>query len=397
MTSLLCSLLLAVLTLHPLWSYHARRWITSTPTLNGGLVYIGTWSGDVVALDATTGAMRWVAKLGANPDEFYGQPRGVTSSIAVSNDVAYAVSGSCRAGAFDARSGATRWRRSICSIARNDDTYATPVVANGLVLFGIDILGDRPTDRGSLLALDARTGATRWQLFPQRYIGTGTGISATPVIDPAQGIGYIGTGNPTPISAPPPGPDPYSESILAFNLRSGAIVWAYGPVHPHDLHDNDLFASPNRFALGRHEIIGEGGKDGIYYAVDARNGKLLWRTVVDPSDPYASIIGTPAYNAGRIFVPIYGGAHGSLVALDARDGRILWRATTAGIYESPALWHGIVFAIDTNKTLAAFDAASGARILMMQLSGRSYGRGPRVDGSTLYLTAGSTLTAYAIR
>jgi polyvinyl alcohol dehydrogenase (cytochrome) len=396
MTALLCALIPALI-LHPLWSYHASRWITSTPTIGKTLVYVGTWSGSVVALDAQTGRPRWSAQLGANPDQFYGQPRGVTSSIAVSNGVAYAVSGSCRAGAFDAQTGATIWTRTICSTARNDDTYATPVVADGLVLFGIDILGDRPTDRGSLVALDAQTGATRWQLFPQRYVGTGTGISATPVIDNARGIGYVGTGNPTPITSPPAGPDPYSESILAFDLRTGKIIWTFGPVHPHDLHDNDLFASPNRFTIGARTLIGEGGKDGVYYAVDARNGTLVWRTVVDPSDPYASLIGSAAYSGGRLFVPVFAGAHGALVALSARDGRVLWRAKLAGVYGTPAVWKSTIFTIDINGTLAAFDTASGARLLTMHLTGRSYGRGPRVDGSVLYVTAGSTLRAYAIR
>jgi polyvinyl alcohol dehydrogenase (cytochrome) len=397
MTSLLCSLLVAALRLHPLWSYHAQRWITSTPTVVSGLVYVGTWRGDVVALDASTGKVRWVANLGANPDEFYGQTRGVTSSIAVSKGVAYAVSGSCRAGAFDARTGAKLWVRTICSIARNDDTYATPVVANRLVLFGIDILGDRPTDRGSLLALDARTGATRWQLFPQRYVGTGTGISATAVIDVTRDIGYVGTGNPTPISSPPPGPDAYSESILAFDLRNGAIVWAYGPVHPHDLHDNDLFASPALFTVNGRAIVGEGGKDGIYYAVDARSGKLVWRTVVEPGDPYAAVIGAAAFAGGRIFVPVFAGAHGALVALGARDGKVIWSRQLGGVYEAPALWQNVVFDVNVNGTLVALDAASGRRLLTMQLRGHSYGRGPRVDGSTLYAAAGPTLTAYAIR
>jgi polyvinyl alcohol dehydrogenase (cytochrome) len=397
MIAIVPALMISALSLRPLWTYHATRWITSTPTVEGGLVYAGVWSGDVVALDAKTGHVRWSAELGANPDAIYGQPRGVTSSIAVSDGVAYAVSGSCRAGAFDARTGVTIWKRTVCSIARNDDPYATPVVANGLVLLGIAILGDRPTDRGSLLALDARTGATRWQLFPERYRGTGTGISATPIIDTARDIGYVGTGNPTPITSPPPGPDAYSESILAFDLNTGKIVWAFGPVHPHDVHDNDLFASPNRFTIGTREIIGEGGKDGIYYAVDARSGRLVWRTAVDPGDPYASMIGATAYADGRIFAPLFANARGALVAVSARDGAIVWSRKLGGVYEGPAIWHDVVFDVDTKGTLVAFDAASGHRLLTTHVAGRSYGRGPRVDGSTLYVTAGSTLTAYAIR
>jgi len=396
MVWLLPAALLAALHLHPLWTYHAPRWITSTPTVAGGLVYAGVWNGTVVALEGTDGHLRWSAQLGANPDELYGEPRGVTSSIAVKSGIAYAVSGSCRAGAFDAGTGRIVWERTVCSIARNDDTYASPMVADGLVLIGIDQLGDRPTDRGSLLALDARTGATRWQLFPGRYPGTGTGISATPLVDGRQGIGYVGTGNPTPIAAPPPGPDLYSESILAFDLRSGAIRWAFGPVHPHDMHDRDLFASPNRFSIGMREVIGEGGKDGTYYAVDARTGHLIWKTALEPDDPYASIIGSAACDGHRVFVPVFAGAHGALVALSQRNGHILWRAPLAGVYEAPALFGNVVFAVDVGGTLCAFDVASGRRLLTMHVRGRSYGRGPRVSGTRLYVTAGSTLRAYAI-
>ncbi|HTU69464.1 MAG TPA: PQQ-binding-like beta-propeller repeat protein [Candidatus Baltobacteraceae bacterium] len=393
-------LLLAVLTLKPIWSYHATHWITSMPTVADGSVYVGTWGGTVLALDATSGRLRWRSALGANPDQFYGQTRGVVSSIAVTGRVAYAVSGSCLAGAFDTGTGRTLWKRRVCSIARNDDTYATPVVADGVVLIGIDVLGDRPTDRGSIVALDARTGTPRWRLFPERYRGSGTGISATPAVDPVRGIAYVGTGNPTPIGSPPAGPDPYSDSIISFDVHSGRVRWVFGPIHPHDTHDRDMFASPNRFTVGTgsraREVIGEGGKDGIYYAVDAADGHLVWRTPVDPADPYASIIGSAACGSGLIFVPVYGGAHGALVALSQRTGRMRWRASLAGIYEAPALWKGIVFVIGVNGTLAAFDAADGRRLLTMHVTGRSYGRGPRAQGSRLYVTAGSRVTAYAI-
>lgn len=378
------------------WSYQAGSWVTSTPTVVGGLVYVGTWAGKVVALDAASGRARWSENLGANPDSTYGQTRGVISSVAVVEGVAYAVSGSCQAGAFDATSGRVLWRRSICSNARNDDTYASPVVADGLVLFGIDIMDDRPTDRGRIVALDAALGTPRWELYPERYTGTGTGISATPAIDPALGMGFVGTGNPTPRGAPPPGADLYSESIVAFDLHTGQLRWEFGPVHPHDALDRDLFASPNRFAVGSRWLIGEAGKDGVYYAVDERDGRPLWRTTLDPDDPYAQAIGTPAYGDGRIFVPMYGGAHGALVALSANDGHVLWRRQLAGLYEAPLLWGNAVFVTEVDGTLAAFEGSSGRQLLAEHLGGRFFGRGPSAVGSTLYVASSETVAAYAL-
>src|SRR5579863_4296903 len=57
--------------LRPVWVYKADSFITSTPILSGGLAYVGTGNGDVVALDVASGEVRWTAHLGANSDEVY--------------------------------------------------------------------------------------------------------------------------------------------------------------------------------------------------------------------------------------------------------------------------------------------------------------------------------------
>jgi polyvinyl alcohol dehydrogenase (cytochrome) len=381
-----------------MWSYKADSRMTSTPAIAGGLVYAGTWNGDVLALDARSGKLIWKAHLGANSDEVYGGFRGVIGTIAVQNGVAYAASGNCTLAAYRATSGERLWLTKICDNTRNDDVYASPVVVDGFVLIGTDVLVDRPTSRGREIALDARTGKIRWAIELARYQGTGTGISATPAVEPASRIVYLGTGNPTPTRNPPPGPDPGSESIVALNLANGSLRWSYGPVHPHDTNDNDFFASPNRFAVtvaGRRRwVIGEGNKDGTYYTVDAQSGNFLWRRTLG-TESSATLIGTSAVASGTIYVPLYDGNSGSLTALRTSDGTVLWQASTGGEYEAPVVWGPAVFTTESTGWLDEFAAGTGKLLSRRQLCGRAMGRGPSVSGNGIYVAAGNCLSYFA--
>jgi outer membrane protein assembly factor BamB len=383
--------------LHLLWNFHAGAYLTATPAISAGRVYEGASSGVLYALDERTGKQLWKATLGANPNETYGHPRGIVGGVAVADGVVYAASGSCIAGAFDAVTGRELWKTKICSIARYDDVYAAPAVADGLVFVGIDILGDMPTDRGREIALDAATGRIRWTFYPQRYRGTGAGISTRAAIDSALGLAFIGTGNPTPAASPPSGPDVGSDSIIALRLRTGALHWSFGPVHPHDAYDEDMFASPNLFDAGGRTLIGEVNKDGTYYALGARTGRLVWKTAI-PSHGYTLAIGTPAQGAGMLFVPLYSPGktavtRGALVALGERSGRERWRFSGAGMYEAPVYAGGVVYVTETNGRLDALDARTGRLITRVDFGGRFFGHGPSAAGNTLFVAHGTTVTA----
>jgi len=390
------------LSFHRLWVHEEPgAWMVGVPTVADGFVYEGTSNGDVLALDARTGAVRWRAHLGANPDAVYGKPRGVISSVAVAGGVAYAVSGSCVAAAFDARSGHERWRTRVCSIARNDDTYASPVVAGGRIFIGIDVLVDRPTDVGREIALDARNGRMLWSFTPVRYRGSGAGISATPVVDAADGIGIVGTGNPTPMTDPPPGPDPYSESIIGFDLRSGAWRWVFGPTIPHDTGDYDFFASPLLFHAmtgGRmRRVVCEVQKDGVAFALDPRTGRLFWRRRLLPAHEYMLEIGTPAYADGYLYVPFWhGGSTGALLAVRARDGRVRWRDRLGGIYGAPAVHGGIVYAALADGALIAVRASDGRVLARTPLAEPAYIHGIAVAGNLLLVPDREVLYAFRI-
>lgn len=370
------------------------------PTIARGIVYEGTTLGNVVALDERTGLTRWRAALGANPDETYGNPRGVISSVAVRANVAYAVSGSCEAAAFDTARGTVLWRRRVCSVAKSDDTYASPALGKGRVLLGIDVIADRPTDFGRELALDAATGASVWSFSPLRYRGTGGGISATAAVDSARALALVGTGNPTPMRAPRAGSDRYTDSVIAADLRTGRWHWAR-QLLAHDTNDFDLFASPQLYSITRNGrrvgAVGVTLKNSLYAMLDEATGRVLWQRQLEPPMRWMQSIGTPAASEGIIVIPLFHGpSAGELIALRANDGGIVWRRQTAGIYEAPVVWRHYVLAAQARGAVASYDLRTGTVDARIALPSELYGHGLAIDGDLLFVAGRGKFWAYRL-
>jgi hypothetical protein len=94
-------------------------------------------------------------------------------------------------------------------------------------------------------------------------------------------------------------------------------------------------------------VIGPGSRayfgdlESNFYALDANDGKLIWRKKLD-SQPFTRITGTAKLHDGRLYVPIASqeenaGANpqyscctfrGNVVALKASDGAEIWRTYT---------------------------------------------------------------------
>lgn len=334
--SLVLLALLAVAFVH-LWTHVERGWMLGIPTIGHGILYEGTTLGDVIALDEKSGRVLWRSSLGANPDETYGRPRGVISSIAVA---------------------------------------------------------------GREVGLDAVTGLPAWSFSPLRYRGTGGGISTTPAVDSARGLAVIGTGNPTPMRSPPAGADPYTDSVIAFESRSGRWRWATHLL-AHDANDFDIFASPWLFRLNvggrRTAAVGDTLKNSRYVMLDELTGKIIWQRQLVPPMRWMQSIATPASSGATIVVPLFHAPDdGELVALHAGDGAILWRIHTKGIYEAPVIWHRIVLAAEAGGAIAAFALGSGARQGRLRVGSHLYGHGLALDGDTLFIAGRGKFWAYRL-
>ena len=133
------------------WSFHTGNVVHASPALADGLLYVGSWDSYFYALDAATGQMRWRFKTGEDPE--VNNQVGIQSSAVVAGDTVYFGCRDSNLYALDARSGAKRWAFSN----KGSWVVGSPAVRDGRVYFAT-------SDSGLLQVLEAGSGAPVFSL-----------------------------------------------------------------------------------------------------------------------------------------------------------------------------------------------------------------------------------------
>jgi len=133
------------------WSFQTGNVVHASPALANGLVYVGSWDSYFYALDAATGQARWRFKTGE--DREINNQVGIQSSAVVAGDTVYFGCRDSNLYALDALSGAQRWAFSN----KGSWVIGSPAVRDGKVYFAT-------SDSGLLEVLDARSGAAVFSL-----------------------------------------------------------------------------------------------------------------------------------------------------------------------------------------------------------------------------------------
>ncbi len=137
------------------WTHRTQHRVRSSPAVALGRVFAGSFDGNVYCLDAATGAEVWKFATGD----------AVQSSPSVADGMVFFGSRSMAVYGFDAATGRLVWRRPHSG----SWILASPAVAGGKVVIG-------GSDSHRLEALDAKTGAPAWS------VDTGARILGSPTI-----------------------------------------------------------------------------------------------------------------------------------------------------------------------------------------------------------------------
>ncbi|HXX20770.1 MAG TPA: PQQ-binding-like beta-propeller repeat protein [Candidatus Acidoferrum sp.] len=339
------------------------------PTIVSGRIFVGTDIGYVYSLDAQTGCVYWSYQAKGNV-------RGALSVARVQGHsgtkyAAYFGDAHANIYAVDAQTGKELWTTRVDNhfVAR---ITAAPKVYRGRVYVPVSSSEefsasnlDYPccTSRGSVVALDANTGAQIWKTYivgepkptrknskgVQQYSPSGAGIWNSPTIDAKRGAIYVGTGD----GQSDPVPET-TDAVVALDMKTGAMRWFYqaqandafigGCSDPATRTDNcpkvngpdqDIGNSPilRKLANGKSVVVA-GMKKGRVFALDPdKKGALVWdKQVVEipkgqENSFFALLNGIVWGGAADDQNVYYGLQSGGMVALKLATGEVAWRAT----------------------------------------------------------------------
>ncbi|MEA2373728.1 MAG: hypothetical protein QOD53_191, partial [Thermoleophilaceae bacterium] len=347
----------------------------------------GDYSGTVYALDAVTGKVRWTRKLGGPIDASAAIDPAAAGGGAVY--VPVATVGKPRLVALSLRSGGVRWSSALTD-QPTSSAYGSPTYWNGTVYMGTSgPNGDGSTARGAVVALDAQTGHVRWRTFMVPTGHDGGPVWSTPAIDTETGRLYVGTGN----AYHAPAADT-TDAIVSLDASTGAITDHFQAVADDTFTgenpagpDADFGASPNLIeSPAGARLVGEGAKDGLYYALDRASMNLAWKTALGPGSAAGGFVGSTAYDGARI----YGSnALTSQVGALGRDGVVQWTDADGGSpdFSPVATAHGLLYSLSPSGTLTIREVKTGTVLRRISVGAPTFG-GISTTGGAVYVAIG---------
>jgi eukaryotic-like serine/threonine-protein kinase len=232
------------------WSYDAGFVLSYTKesspiSVYNNVAYALLNNGMVIALDATSGALKWNFNTGTR----------IQTAPAIAGGTLF-VAPVGKLYAFNTSNGAVKWSKTIPGW-----TQSSPAVSGTTVVLG--------SNDGRLHAYDTNTGAVKWEYNTGAWV---TGWLSSPAIF----NNYVFVGGPN-----------NQSKVYALNLANGILIWQYNA-------PGSTFASSPAFS------------NGVVY-ITSSNGRVLGLRYFDGSQIWSATMGStsqssPAIYNGRVYV-----------------------------------------------------------------------------------------------
>ncbi|MBM4039498.1 MAG: hypothetical protein FJ290_13380 [Planctomycetes bacterium] len=339
----------------------------------------------VLCLDAATGKTLWQREFTAKPFRQHGDNAYASASPAADADgaiISLSTPDEVALLALD-NEGKDAWRRALGPWVGNHGTGVSPVIANGLVILANEqedprlipsMYGPKPTmppGKSFIIALDRKTGETRWQAERVTKISP----YSTPCV--AQ----------SPDGRPELVLSSMAHGISALDLATGEVNWEFGNVF-RDRCVSSPVLGPGIAIAG----YGAGTSGALMVAVRAGSRakgvepKLAWQLKAP-----VPLVPTPVVKDGRIFL---WHDNGTVACHNVETGEQVWREKLPGaFYGSPVWVDGRLYCIAKNGEVFVIAAGDKFELLGRVPLGEPSFATPAVANGTMYLRTRAQLFA----
>ena len=378
-----------------------------------GIMYVSTAHDGVLALDASTGKLRWQAPY--NPS--YVLLFSVNRGVGLADGKVFIATQDCRILALDAMTGKSVWNVQGCRDPSNSFYSMAAYVYKNEIIVGTGGGDNGATGLISAFSVKDGTRLWDWQTIPgpgqpghETWPGDswkhGGGAAWSGLaVDQSTDTLFVAPGNPGAGRTPEgrQGRKLYTDSLVALDI-SGAqprIKWYYQLIQ-NDTHDNDPAMIPvlfeGRVGNRMRSLVAIGDKVGHFVILDRATGQPVHRLILSthvgfdtPStlqgvtacrkyrggtewnggafDPASNSFLVPSRSDCGMFKhvaednssPVSRAATGVLTSIDVDSGKVRWRRRLPYAAEGGVLITstGLAFTSDVGGNLYAFDAATG--------------------------------------
>ncbi len=419
-----------------------------------GIAYVATPYNRVIALNTATGAVVWSFQV--NMTKFIGEKwwagAYVISGISLYNQTLYVMSSDTTVYALNALTGTVNWTIPPvgANIPGNTGTYygekAPILVGDNLIVRA------STTDyggRGFVAAYNVNTRNMSWIWYStppssgdpnwdsdqcqapchgnitpypndwgstsqEQALAGGGAAWGLMAVDNKTNVIYFSTGHPSDgyEAALRPGPNLFTDSLVALNTTSGKMVWYY-QYTSHDITEHEGGWSVNLATITvngtSQEVVIQGTKGSQIFVVNAATGKLVYKPIfIGPpaqnawndgltteTTPSANLTASQAlFGNNKRICP---GPDGGIEMSPAIDGNTLYVATqnacgvmtTGQYYYKGTYINGYVYNGDPsatqNSSLFAIDLSTGHTVWHFDMPNRYQGSSAVVSGGVVYV------------
>ena len=322
----------------------------------------------VEAFRHASGERIWQYRLPAAGDlpQVHQKHNMASATPATDGTSVFAVFGTGQLVALDAATGAVRWERNLAKEYGAFDIQwgagSSPLLHEGRLI----LMCDHPA-ASYVISLDARTGKVGWKIDR----GTGRFAYSSPVVVTGpRGAELIVNSN---------------ERIDAYDAATGEFLW-YADDEPN------RFPVPTAVSHGGILYLSRGYRSGPYMAIrpggrgDVSGSHVEWR--VGSGAPYISSL---LHYQGLLYMANDGGI---ATAVDAKTGERVWQQRVGGIFAaSPAAADGKIYLLSETGETVVLRAGRDFQILARNDIGERIVASPAVSGGRIFIRTDDRLFA----